>query len=231
MAWREELHPRDARGQFAAKGTDSGVTLKQVMSAPQDATVEDLLDAFHRVSRRKKPDAKALRMIDAELARREQRTELAPPDADKDAAKVDTLVGRGWSYVDAYAEVYGGSVEKMRASEERAALGARPGERTETARRRAYREMVSLQYLQAEEATRGVLLTKRCAVQGVDPRSLWSAAPARAARCASDELKAWWEAQGGRMSYATFRSYSGGSQSRATARAKAGAGAGRDYGV
>ena len=233
MSWREDLHPRDAGGQFAKKDGSAGrVTLKRVLDDPKSASVDDLLDAFHRVSVRKKPDVKALRAIDSELARREGRTELAPPDPDRNAAKVDELTRRGWSYVDAYAEVYQVDEGKLRRQEERAALGAAKGESTEAARRRAYRELVSLQYLQAEEATRGVVLAKRCAVKGTDPRSLWSAAPARASACASDELKAWWESNGGRMNYAAFRARTtGGSQARAKAAASAGAGAGRDYGL
>lgn len=228
MAWREELHPRDARGRFVHKGAAAAVSLKSTLANPSTASADDLMDVFHRLSSQKKLSVRNLKIIDEELARREGTEDLAPADDTPEQRQVDSLVRRGWDYADAYQEVYGRGGERGEAEQEYATLGPRRGETTEQARRRAYREMVALSALQAEEATRGNLLAKGC--ENVPVTTLWGAAPARARKCASEELKRWWE-QHGRVTYAEFRAQLGGTGVRRARASAALAGAGRDFGV
>jgi hypothetical protein len=231
MAWREELHPRDDRGRFARKGALPAVSIKATLTNLRLASDDQLFDIFHRISARKKPSIEQLTAIDAELARRDGTAELAevePPTENE--RRTDELVTRGWSYADAYAEVHGLSAKRIAQQQKAALIDRRAGETLETARRRAYREMMALSALQAEEATRGNLLTHPC--RSVDPASLWSATPSRANRCASEELKRFWESHGGRPTYAEWKARLGGDhRQRAAAAAGRGAAAGRDFGV
>jgi len=175
----------------------------------------------------------ALAALDAELARREGLSVLPPPATDPRARRVDELVAKGWSYVDAHADAHGLDPEKM-AREERDALvdvHRQPGERREQTLRRMYAEHVHMEYRQAEDVTRGNLLSREGRAKGIDPASLWSGPAARARKYASDELKQWWEATGGRRTWAEFRSQYGTSSQRRAAREASLAGAGRDFGL
>jgi hypothetical protein len=232
MVWREELHPRDARGRWTHKGSMPAVSIKNTLANLHMASEDDLFDVYHRLSSRKQLDAKTLRKIDAELARREGADELPPPEDTPEQVQIDDMVRRGWSYADAYTEAYGLTHKQEAAMKRAEAPGMaerRKGETTQQARRRAYAEVVALQALQAEEATRGNLLAHQC--KAIDPTSLWSVAPARARRCASEELKRWWEANGGRLTYREWQARSGDQGARRAARAAAGAGNGRDFGL
>lgn len=203
MSWREDLHPRDARGRFAHKGAAPAVSIKATLAALPAASDDDLLDVYHRLSAARKLDHRSLHAIDVELARREEVAKLPLPELTAEQRKVDDLLRRGWSYADAYADAYGRSAGRVRTDQEAALVGRRTGETAEGARRRAYAEIVALEALQAEEATSGVLLAKQCL--GIDPAVLWSAPAPRARRCASEELKRWWESNGGRKTYADFK--------------------------
>jgi hypothetical protein len=178
------------------------------------------------------PDnAAAVAALDAELARREGVTDLTVVD-DPWSRQIDQLVARGWSYTDAYAEAHGLDPVSLAQEERSALIERRPGERTEDAIRRLYSEFVHVQWLDAEDATAGNLLSKAGRTKGITPTSLWSGQAARAAKYASDELKSWWEEHGGRRTYAQFRAqYVGGAEARQAAEASRLAGAGRDYGV
>lgn len=216
--WREELHPRDARGRFVRKGTKTAVPIAKTLAHIEKATDDDLFDLFHRIGTTNKYNPKTLAKIDAELARREGLPKLPPPTDTPEQTKLDDLVRRGYSYADAYADVYNKRVTESTHVERRA------GEPIEKARRRAYAEVVALEALQAEEATRGNLVSKRC--PGVHPELLWNANPQQARKCASEDLKRWWEGNGGRH---TYRDWKAGT--RGHARETVTAGQGRDFGV
>lgn len=175
----------------------------------------------------------ALAALDRELARREGKARLTV-DNDSGSRQVDELVRRGRSYVDAYAEVHGLDPAALD-RQQRAALvdAARlPGERREQTLRRMYAEHVYLAYQAAEDATRGNVLSAAGRAKGIEPASLWSGPAARARKYASDELKAWWEAHGGRQTWAQYRAqYVGGAPARRRAEAARLAGSGRDYGL
>lgn len=237
-AWRKgQADPdwvtRDSGGRFARKGTLSAVSIKRTMGNLTMASEEDLLDVAHRIAARRNANRRDLEAIDRELARREGLAELPPPDDTPEAVEIDKLVAQGWNYAEAYERAYGKqgvSKERVYRAQLAGILGRRQGETLEQARRRAYQEMVTLQRLQAEEATRGNMTSKRC--PGVDPVTLWSAAPARARKCASEELARWWEANGGRRTYAEWKARLGVGYHRTKKEDAARlAGAGKDFGL
>jgi hypothetical protein len=230
MAWREDLHPRDAHGRFAHKGALPAISIKATLANLRVASDDELMDVYHRLSATKRLDTRKLAAIDAELARREGAPDLAEPDDTPEQLHVDQLVARGYSYAEAYAEAYGTSGRDVDRDQAAALVDRRKGETLEQARRRAYAEMVTLQALQAEEATRGNLTSKRC--PGVDPAALWSGPAARARKCASEELLRWWESNGGRTTYTEFRAQlvnTSGAR-RAAENVRLG-GSGRDFGT
>ena len=230
MAWREELHPRDARGRFARKGSMPAVSIKTTLSNLQMASDDDLFDVYHRLSSTKRLDKRSLAAIDAELARREGKASLPPPVDTPEQVKVDELVGRGYSYAEAFAEAYGRSSASVAREQADVALDRRRGETREQAIRRSYQAMVALESLQAEEATRGNLLSRRC--PHADPRSLWSGPAARARKCASEELLRWWEEHGGRRTYTEWRArFVAPGRARQAAERSRLAGSGRDFGT
>jgi hypothetical protein len=75
-----------------------------------------------------------------------------------------------------------------REAEEQSARGAYTRDEV----REMYREYVYVQYLAAEDELRGVFLTKRAALDGVDPITLFSGPSHVAYSRASEELKRWW---------------------------------------
>lgn len=210
------------------------VALAEIHTRLAAATDTELLDAFRDISAHSPGPAvdAALRALDAELARREGVAHLTP-DPDPKMRRVDELVAKGWAYTDAYADVHGADPIKLR-REERAALidtNRRPGERRDATLRRMYADHVAMSYLQAEEATCGNVLNVAGRAKMVDPASLWSGTVARARKYASDELKQWWETQGGRMTFTQYRALFAPDADRATTQAAALAGSGRDFGL
>lgn len=71
--------------------------------------------------------------------------------------------------------------------------------------RQAYEEHVYTSYLQAEHDCRGVLVNSRGIAKGISSMGLFTSSRMEAEAYASDELKAWWNLNGGRVSYSAFR--------------------------
>jgi hypothetical protein len=206
------------------------------------ASVDELTDAFREISARPQSPGRdrALEELDAELARREGVDELRVDD-DLKSRQLDDLLSRGWSYLDAWAEVHGRDVADLEREERLQLVDAerRPGERREQTIGRMYAEHVYLASMQAEEDTNGHLLSPagraenaRRARQGkplITAASLWSGPAARARKYASDELKEWWETHGGRRNLTEYRAQFTGD--RGAAQSVRLAGQGRDFGV
>ena len=98
-------------------------------------------------------------------------------------------------------------VESAEKRDERATLidvDRRPGESRRQTLRRLYDGWTYLRYTQAEEDTRGHVLTQEGWARHIDPVSLFSGNTGRAMRYASDELKAWWERNGGRVTFTEY---------------------------
>lgn len=126
-----------------------------------------------------------------------------PIDLTPEQQQIDDLMSQGRSYLDAYAEVYGKDAEALAREEGGSSIVRRPGETVDKAIRRAYDELVHVQYLEAEEATNGYMVTKQGVSDGIDPASLFSGTTARAYKYASEELQRWW----GRNPRVTFNQY------------------------
>lgn len=166
--------------------------------------------------------------------------ELAPAadvddlDDTPENRRIDELLARGYNYRDAYAEAHGLD-EAALAQQERLALidGERQaGETREQAVRRLYDEEVHRLWLQAEGDTRGNLLTREGQHAGINPIELFSGTSARARKYASEELKRWWEANGGRQTFTQYKAQALGREAdKKAAAASALQGNGRDFGI
>lgn len=149
-------------------------------------------------------DAVLLDAILAELDRRqadEPETVDDEPGDDPDAerwARVDELAAEGLSYEQAYAEVFGKDVDRMRREDAitRLRRAGYVGRGFDELARAAFRDALDEQYLAAEAATNGFLLTAQGQRNGLDPRDLWLRNESYARKWASDELKEWWDANG-----------------------------------
>lgn len=178
--------------------------------APQDlrrASDEQLADRFAEISRQDTLDEAELAQVIAEMDRRESgRRPPVTAEQEQADARIDRLLSEGWEFRDAYAEVHGLSEEQLRRQEARTEVTAnrRQGESLDATTRRLYSEWVHLQYLAAETATRGHLLTSAAQARGVDPVTLFSGPAANARKWASEDLKRWW-ADHGRLTYVEFR--------------------------
>jgi SPP1 gp7 family putative phage head morphogenesis protein len=233
--WIEALHPRDNHGRFVRGGSAPAVSIKRTLANLAAASDDDLLDVFTRVSGRSRMDSlsrRHLEDIDRELARREGSTELVAIQETPEHRKIDDLVGRGYSYAEAYADVYGHDSAHAAAQHrgEAADINRRKGETREQATRRMYAETTYLAMLQAEERTRGNLLSKAGVAAGIEPASLFSGQRARARKYASEELKRFWSEVTPRQTYSEFRAaLIGDSRARARAQESKLGGSGRDF--
>lgn len=168
----------------------------------------------------------ALDAIDKELTRREGVRKLEARSRDIDT-EADAHLESGGAYTDLDMD--------PTALEHAQRLGLidanrRPGERREQALRRMYKEHVHNQWLQAEEDTNGVLLSRAGVQAGISPLVLWGANLDRARKYSSPELAQWWAEHGGRSTYDDFRAqWLGGRAARQAAEAKRGKGRGRDF--
>ncbi|XTZ13906.1 hypothetical protein ACQSSU_20630 [Micromonospora echinospora] len=244
--WRPEDHPRDPRtGRFIPK--PGGPTWRrrhggnldvpggtQLIGRRRNLTAgglrrmneDDLFTLYTdilSVDDESQVDHVARQLVEAELDRRSNEP---PDDSTPEERRVDDLVFKGWSYEEAYAEVHGLDPEQLRREQANAAVDVdrRAGETRRQAIQRAYREYVHLQWLAAEQATNGHLLTRAAQSRGIDPISLFSGPAARARKWASEDLKRWW-ADNPRVTLAEFTDQIN------NRRAQSLAGNGRDFGV
>ena len=188
-------------------------------------------------------DAEATARIVAELDRRDRdrRSAEAVPLLDvgdeeltDEQRRIDDLVARGWDYLDAFAEVYGQDPEELHRQQRADAVDAdrQSGETRDAAVRRQYDEWVHLQWLAAETATRGHLLTQAGQAAGIDPVELFSGPAARARKWASEDLKRWWADGHPRLTFTEFKAATlGRDRDRHQADLIALSGNGRDFGL
>ncbi|MFC6090867.1 hypothetical protein [Saccharothrix lopnurensis] len=124
-------------------------------------------------------------------------TEVDPEQAAQ-WERYEQLVSEGYSDEEAFAEAFNRDAEQLRRDEVIAKLRAEgyQGRNLEALTRAAWRDEVYRRYLEAEQDTRGHMLTRQAQSRGVDPLSLFTG-PAHVARAnASDELKEWWDGNG-----------------------------------
>lgn len=120
--------------------------------------------------------------------------------------RLTELVEAGRDWQEAYAEAYGLDVEDLEREARNAEIDAHRtrGETREETIRRTYREYIHLQWLDAENATRGHMVNAAGRAAGVDALSLFSGPTARARKYASEDLLRWW-ADRPRVTYAEWR--------------------------
>ncbi|RJL19346.1 hypothetical protein [Bailinhaonella thermotolerans] len=195
--------------------------------APEDLTglTDDDLAALYSRALNGGDDELARRAIE-EMERRDAADHAPPADTPAEAPaepedgwgawdaieetdedrRISDLIAQGWEYRDAYAEVHGLDPDALDREERRAAVNAqrREGESLDQVARRLYDEWVYVQYLEAEAATRGVLLNRAGVAAGIDPITLFSGPESRAKKYASEELRRWWSDHP-RVPYLDFR--------------------------
>lgn len=233
MAGWDGRYWRDENGRFARKGASGEtpeqayVSIRRTLANPRAASDADILDVALRITmraKRGKRDTAELEKLDAELIRR---VAAGEPELTPEQQRVDQLVAGGASWEDAYAEAYGGGGGRAAGDPDR-----RKGETSEKARRRHYAEATYLSMLQAEDWTRGNLLSKAGKAKGIEPASLFSGPRARAEKYASEELRRFWSEVSPRRTYAEFRAERTGDTTgaRKARDARVQSGNGKDFG-
>ncbi|MEU8378700.1 hypothetical protein [Streptosporangium sp. NPDC048865] len=229
-----ELDGRDQARHAEQDDPYAGIDL----SSKTDDELEELR-AQHEASYDSDPNsARLTKRIFAEMDDRDVRAATAGEDQRSDTdRRIDDLITQGWTPRDAYAEVHGLDPDEIERQERLALVDAerQKGERREDTLRRMHRQWVHEQWLEAEGATRGVLLNRAGVAAGIDPKSLWAGNSARAAKYASEELKRWWadRPNGGRQTYAEWRAQWVGDQAarRGARERRQSSSNGRDFGV
>ncbi|WP_440063795.1 phage minor capsid protein [Streptosporangium sp. OZ121] len=172
--------------------------------------------------------------IEAATREREQWSWNWKDEETPEDRRISDLIATGrYSYMEAYAEVYGLDPAELEREERRALVQAEgwPGEDVDQTIRRMYAEWLDQQYDAAEAATNGVFLNKKGRANEVSDKSLFSGPAARARAYASEELKRWWQ-DNPRLTLTEFRALwlNRDSDKRAAAQIRAG-GAGREFGL
>lgn len=197
---------------------------------------DELLDLFADVSRKRDLDEDALRAVDDELLRREAAAGRPSPGREDDTPeqrRVDELLASGRTLESAMAEVY----DLDEAAFRRAVLAdtidqqRKVGESRDAAARRLYDDQVHIQYLQAEDWTRGNLLNRAGRSAGIDPVTLFSGTRARARKYASEELMRFWDEQSPRQTLTEFKAAVLGRASDLSAAGRLAGGNERDFGL
>lgn len=217
-----DLHPRDRKGRFRKIGS---VDIADGL-IPLDRLHDSRLDRlFADIQHEHAPDERAFERLGDEWDRRDAAEQARQ-------ARVSDLVAAGADYIEAYADVYKLDADKMRREQTFALIDAnrRAGESRRAAVRRAYDEWVHLRYLAAETETRGHVLTPAGLAAGISPVSLFSGPAPRARKWASEELKRWWDANGGRITFTEFAGAISGGDGAQLESIRLG-GNGRDFGV
>ena len=164
-------------------------------------------------------DEQAFKLISDEIDRREaeqrireaaraKNTRRRERQDAKRASHLRDLLDSGADEEEAIAEAYGISIDRQRRQHAIATLRGEgySGKGLDTLARQSFRDHLYRQWLAAEKATRGTLLTRQAQAAGIDPRSLFSGPESRARKHASEELKAWWD-RNGRMSFSEWKSH------------------------
>lgn len=137
--------------------------------------------------------------IRTELHRRDRRDQAVREKHQRTAAEVERILAEDpdADELEVYARVTGQDPERLRRREDRQARPTRAQLRADW-EIEAHRE-----FLAAEAATNGNLVTPAGRARGIDPRRFWRSNPAYVNRWASDEFKEW-AAAGGATTFAIY---------------------------
>lgn len=185
--------PEPVTEQAPAELSDAELEL-----AMQTALTEENFDRFEllaaesdtRQAAQQRREARNQRQRDTRRRRRERRGR-------ERWLQYERLVEQGVAEEQAIEAAFGISPQRQRRNQARDALrdSGYQGSLDQMIRA-SYADQVERAYRAAEDDTRGHLLTRRGQTRGIDPADLWRATEATAAKWASDELKAWWDAHG-----------------------------------
>lgn len=190
----------DVRSAYGADERSSGDLASQMLVEFRKQAKADGVDPDDRLRfgpKEKKPTAKASAGY---------RTKTSP----QQQAELDRRIAGGEDYIEAYAAVHGLDVDAMRREQGPKLTAAQTKE--------AYEEHVHLQYLDAETATRGHLLSPKGKAAGKDPVTLFSGSLNQVRTFASEELLRYWQ-QHERLTFADFKANLAGDTAAIKARA------------
>lgn len=137
------------------------------------------------------------------------RQELARKQAERAAAKdaeYDRLIAEGLDDEEAIERAYGVSVAQQRRTNAIAMLRANgyTGKGFDELAAASHKDLAYSQWLDAENATNGYLLSAAGEAAGIDPRRLWHMNEQQARKYASEELRSHWD-QHGRVTLAEHK--------------------------
>lgn len=184
-------------------------TAAPAVRPPLPADLTTLWDTELEEELARAAEAEDFDLLDAIIGEIERREAVAAAPAEDDAeaeagdddvrwAQFEELMAQGEDEEVAVAQVFGKSVEQQRRDRAIDAMRQQgyTGRGFDELARQAYRDEVYRWYIAAEDATRGHMLNPAGRSAGIDPHSLFVGPAARARKWASDELKAWWDANG-----------------------------------
>jgi hypothetical protein len=173
-----------------------------------DSAVESVLAEMDR--RQSQKDAAAAEQAEQDRLDADRQAFIAEQADDEELddeqaeqwQRFDELLAAGGSEESAAAEVFGRDIEQQRRDRAITQLRGQgySGKGFADLARKAYKDHVYQQYIAAEDATRGHMVTPAGQAAGIDPHELFSGPAARARKWASDELKEWWD-EHGRLTY------------------------------
>lgn len=110
----------------------------------------------------------------------------------------DRLTAEGVGHEEAVEKAYGIPVKMQRSWAAIATLREQgyEGKSLNDLARHAFKDHAYQQWLAAEDATNGYMLSQAGVAAGIDPRSLWFGSERNAAKYASEELRAYWDQHG-----------------------------------
>lgn len=190
----------DVRSAYGADERSSGDLASQMLVEFRKQAKADGVDPDDRLRfgpKEKKPSAKASAGYRAKTSPQQQ-------------AELDRRIADGEDYIEAYAAVHGLDADAMRREQGPKLTSAQVKE--------AYEEHVHLQYLDAETATRGHLLSPKGKAAGKDPVTLFSGSLNQVRTFASEELLRYWQ-QHERLTFADFKANVAGDTAAIKARA------------
>lgn len=196
-----------AKGGGTAAASLRKLSDDELAARMADADDKTLSRLVRELDRRDRAEARRL----AAKAKKEHR------EAERDRA-YDEALDRGADPEQAFADIYGGNVAKLRRGRAIDAMKAHgyKGNSVRELAGAAFKEHAELSYLAAEDATRGHLLNAAGKKARVNPRSLFTGPEARARKYASEDLLRFWQ-QHHRLTADDFHSSAIGGRGRANA--------------
>lgn len=142
----------------------------------------------------------------AQAAKLEAKEQQQEAEAAEQSAAIIALIDQGWDPAEAESEVTGVSVERIRRRDfiERARAEGHRGAGFDALLGQVHAAMAAEQYWAAEAATNGYMVKRRYEGR-FDPQRLWNVNEDLARKVMSEEMAAWFDENGGRITRAVLR--------------------------